>query len=84
MEPVSRVRRGGSSSCFRAMVSMVSQANDVEERCEYGHKEKKQHEWAGVGKHGGRWGKTERQARQISRGLAKGGSLLCPGMAHVL
>lgn len=69
MGQVSRARRGGASSCFRAMVSMVSQANDVEERCECGHKEKKQHEWAGLGKHGGRWGKTEGQARQIRGGL---------------
>ena len=29
MEQVSRAKRGGSSSCFRAMVPVVSQANDV-------------------------------------------------------
>lgn len=80
-------KRGGSSSCFWAMAPGVSPANDVGERqagrrrgVSMGTKRRNSMEWAGVDKHGGRWGKNWEAGKTDQEGafLTKWGSLLWP------
>ena len=91
MQQVCWAHRGGSSSCFRAMISMASQASDVVKGIQAGEEvwvwaQREETAWSGqwVDKPWWEMGQDqERQVRWIREELAKWRSLLCPGMSHV-